>query len=661
MRRSFCTTIALAVAIATAAPAHDANTKREGPGSMTNRPVSPTTPESGSTPDANTAAQVVSTPRGPLTPGPKDPPAPKKPEDPLTAFARLAGEFIYVGFAFSPTAATQAGLHRGIDARTGHEASYDELLDDFSAESIAKQRKFYTAFKDRLKTIRRAELDPQTQVDCDLLDNAARFALYSLDEERFHHTRPQNYMENLGTALFAPMSLEYADKNGRAAHLTARLEKVPAFVDQALLNLTASNEIYRKVALESNEGVVSLVREVGADFVKGTPSEERFAKAATPALAALERFAAFVRDELPKREQIDWRMGSERFAHQWRYYLQVSFTPAEMLEIAERGMRETRDEMLRLAEPLHEKWFPDHDHPRDSTYLNLVVGEVLARIQDEHTTRDRLVQQTLDDAEEITAFIRKNRVLSMTSYPNLKIIPTPEFMRASYGIAGAVFAPALEPQLATFYWVTPIPESWSDDMATGRLREYNRYKMLQLTVHEALPGHNVQGLYANLITPDWRRLLRNVYGNTPYVEGWAVYAEHMMEELGLNGGDPVKMRLVALKAMLRVYANAAIDIRLHTKGMTGEEAVRLMTDYAFQEKPEATGKLQRAQLDYVQLNTYLAGRREWTALRKEVERREGEKFDLARYHDTVLLYGAIPVPKVAELYLAGVKPTAKPL
>jgi hypothetical protein len=258
-------------------------------------------------------------------------------------------------------------------------------------------------------------------------------------------------------------------------------------------------------------------------------------------------------------------------------------------------------------------------------------------------------------------FLREHKVLSITDYPNLKVIPTPEFMRASYGIAGAVFAPALEPNLATFYWVTPIPKEWTEEQAEGRLREYNRYKMLQLTVHESLPGHNVQGIYANRVTPEWRRLLRAVYGNTPYVEGWAVYAEHMMEQMGLNGGDAVKMHLIALKGMLRVYSNAIIDIRLHTKGMTDQQCVDLMIGEGFQERPEAVGKLQRAQLDYVQLNTYLTGLREWESLRKEAEKKEGDKFSLCRYHDTVLLYGAIPVPEVRKLYLAGVAPAAEPI
>ena len=131
-----------------------------------------------------------------------------------------------------------------------------------------------------------------------------------------------------------------------------------------------------------------------------------------------------------------------------------------------------------------------------------------------------------------------------------------------------------------------------------------------------------------------------------------------MEEAGLDGGDATKMRLVSLKAMLRVLTNAIIDIRLHTKNMSGDDAVKMMLEQGFQERPEAVGKLQRAQLDYVQLNTYYAGLREWLALRKEAERKEGKGFNLARYHDTVLLYGPIPVPKVRELYLAGVAPTA---
>src|SRR3989442_12303804 len=105
--------------------------------------------------------------------------------------------------------------------------------------------------------------------------------------------------------------------------------------------------------------------------------------------------------------------------------------------------------------------------------------------------------------------------------------------------------------------------------------------------------------------------------------------------------------------MLRIYTNVIIDIRLHTMGMSGEDAVTLMIRDGFQERPEAEAKLQRAQLDYVQLNTYLAGVQEWTRLRREVGGREGSGFHTGPYHGPGRLDGAIPGPAVARLVLAG--------
>jgi uncharacterized protein (DUF885 family) len=110
--------------------------------------------------------------------------------------------------------------------------------------------------------------------------------------------------------------------------------------------------------------------------------------------------------------------------------------------------------------------------------------------------------------------------------------------------------------------------------------------------------------------------------------------------------------------MLRIYTNVIIDIRLHTRHMPGDSAVAFMMRDAFQERPEAEAKLQRAQLDYVQLNAYFAGVEEWTRLRQDVQRRDGNSFNMCKYHDTVLLYGALPVPIIRRLYMTGVAPTA---
>ena len=576
-------------------------------------------------------------------------------------FPALANEFVFTTLAFSPSGATQQGLHRYTDPRTHRVLILDQMLDDFSPAELSRQRAFYQDFKRRLERLPVGTMDAQTQADYELLQNAIGFGLFSIDQEQFYKWKPQMYSENLGSALFSNMSLEYADKNTRARDLAARLERVPAFIDQAMKNLDASNDVFRRVALESVDGVRDLVKGMGADFVKGTPSESRYMKAQPAAVAALDRYTEFVKNELPKRAQRDWRMGKDRFASKFRYYLEVSGTPEDHLHAADDSMRATRLEMLKLSEPLHKQWFPDHSHPNPGSdeYINTVVGEVMARIGAEHVSRDSLVREGEIDVAMLEKFVRDHRILSLTDFSNLRVIPTPLFMRGIYGVAGAVFAPALEPNLSTFYWVTPIPSSWTEEQAESKMREYNKYKFLTISIHEAVPGHAVQGEYANRVTPEWRRLLRVIYGNTPYIEGWAVYTEHMMEGAGMNAGDPVKMHLTALKGMLRIYMNTIIDVRLHTMNLPGDSAVAMMMREAFQERPEAVAKLQRAQLDYVQLMTYMAGVEEWTNLRRDVEKKEGSRFNQCRYHDRVLLYGPVPVPTVRKLYMVGVAPTAK--
>lgn len=578
----------------------------------------------------------------------------------LSGFSALANEFVFTTLTFSPANATQTGLHHYRDRATGRTLDLDQMLEEYSPAAMAKQRAFYADFRRRLGRLQISSMDPQTQADHGILQNAVSAAFFAMDHERFHTWKPQIYPEILGSALFANMSLEYASRNSRARDLAARLEKTPAFLDQATRNLIASNDVFRRVALESATGVRDLIKGPGAEFVKGTPSEQRYRRAQPAALAAFDRFEAFVKNELPKKQQKDWRMGKENFAAKFKYYLEVSGTPEQLMEAAQDSLRAIRSEMLRLAEPLHGEWFPGHRHAASDReiYTNSIVSEVMQRIGSEHADRDSLVTQAMKDVAMLEKMVVEKRVLSLTDFSNLRVIATPQFMRGIYGVAGAVFAPALQPNLSTFYWVTPIPHEWAAERAESKMREYNKYQMLRLTMHEAMPGHAVQGAYANRVAPEWRRLLRSVYGNTPYVEGWAVYAESVMENAGARGGDPVKMRLNGLKWMARIYMNSVIDVKLHTQKMNGDSAVALMIRDAFQERPEAEAKLQRAQLDYVQLMTYAAGSQEWNALRRDVEKKEGAAFNMCRYHDTVLLYGPVSVPTVRKLYMAGVRPAA---
>ena len=250
------------------------------------------------------------------------------------------------------------------------------------------------------------------------------------------------------------------------------------------------------------------------------------------------------------------------------------------------------------------------------------------------------------DLDEARRFIHAKNLLKLPARDNLQVIDTPEFMRGIYAVGGFSAAPALEPQLGAFYWLTPIPKDWPKARVESKLREYNFYKLKLLTIHEAMPGHYVQFEYANDVQPKARRVLRSVFGNGPYIEGWGQYATEMMLDGGYLDNSP-ELRLTFLKEELRVLANAIIDIRLQTMGMTDQQALDLMMQQTFQEREEATAKLRRAKLSSCQLPTYLVGWRDWSRLRREF------RGPLNEFHQRALQEGAVPLPVLKRLLAGG--------
>jgi uncharacterized protein (DUF885 family) len=215
-------------------------------------------------------------------------------------------------------------------------------------------------------------------------------------------------------------------------------------------------------------------------------------------------------------------------------------------------------------------------------------------------------------------------------------------------VGGFNAAPALEPQLGAFYWVTPIAPDWPKERADSKLREYNFYKLKLLTIHEAMPGHYVQMEAANNVQPPVRRLLRSVFGNGPYIEGWAEFATRAMIDEGYLDHSP-ELALTFAKEELRVLANTILDVRLQMLDMTDQEALDLMEQRTFQEHEEAVEKLQRAKLSSCQLPMYFLGWRGWTQIRNDYQQAHGAAFSLSGFNDRALKEGAAPLPALGKL------------
>jgi uncharacterized protein (DUF885 family) len=563
--------------------------------------------------------------------------------NPSAQLARLSEEFVYTTLAFSPSAATSAGLHEYKGRKL------DDLLDDMSLASLDRQVRFYHDFESRLARLDPKKLPAEDQADATILRDQVALAELDLDQIRSYLHNPTTYVETLGNALFTPLVLEFAPLPERVRHIIARLGQVPLFLDQASTNLVSSPEIWTKVAIEENAGNIELVDKTIREKV---PAELRdaYRRAADPAVAALRKFQDYLEKSLLPR-QADWRLGREWYALKFRYTMETGVDADALLLPASRDLDAVRAHMLELALPLHRQMEPGHGDHRElagDERINKVVGEVLAKIAGRHSTAESYMEDARRDLAEARAFVEQKHLLALPAGGNLQVIPTPEFLRGIYSVGGFNPAPALEPQLGAFYWVTPIPASWPKERVDSKLREYNFYKLKLLTIHEAMPGHYVQFEFANAVEPKSRRLLRAVFGNGPYVEGWAQYAEQTMLDEGFGDHSP-EMALTFAKERLRVIANAILDIRLQTLNMSDQEALDLMEKQAFQEPEEATEKLQRAKLSSCQLPTYYSGWNGWLEVRQEYRRKHGETADLAAFHGAALREGAAPLSRLAGL------------
>jgi uncharacterized protein (DUF885 family) len=554
------------------------------------------------------------------------------------AMSQMRDEFVYQMLAFSPTTATQAGYHQHKGVRL------DGLLDDYGPDALEQQRQFFRQFRERLaKTVQPERLPAEDRADYSLISDVISQQLLELDEIQNWRHNPTVYVEMVGNGLFYPWSLEYAPKAQRYRYIIARLEKIPSVVEQAKKNLASAPEMWTTVALEENDGNIGLIDKT----LRASAPEElkaEYGKAAGAALDALRSLNEYLKTDLAQRPG-EWRLGKEKYAKKSGYVLQTDQTPEQVLAAAEEALKEVREEMFRLSQPLHAKMYPTH---REHADLNRIVGETLAKVAEQHATPDTYFADARRDLRETREFVRSKNLLPLPPRDNLQVIETPEFMRGIYSVGGFVSAPALEPQLGAFYWLTPIPKSWPQARIDSKLREYNLYGLKLLTIHEAMPGHYVQLEYSNNLQPESRRVLRTAYGSGTYVEGWAVYATEMMLDEGYLDGSP-ELRLTFLKQQLRMLANTILDVRLQTMGMTDQAALDLMVKQCFQETEEAAGKLRRAKLSSCQLPTYYVGWRDWKRVRAQFQQTKGTGFQLSEFHRLALTPGAVPLPALARI------------
>ncbi|MGC2402986.1 MAG: DUF885 domain-containing protein [Acidobacteriaceae bacterium] len=561
-------------------------------------------------------------------------------------FLEQANRFLLAGLRYQPVEATQAGYHGEANA------PLDMELDDSSPATIAAQRALLLTGQRCFATIK--VLNPEDAADLVLLRSNIESSLFSLDVLQGYRYRPQDYVEMIGSGLFFPLTSTSGTEEARLTAVVARMEKIPRILEEARQNVKEADPIFIDTALQENEGNLGVIEQIGSMIPAGSPLMGRYTTASKAARAALEGYAAWLKSDLAHRPHtVTWRTGSANYAKIFAFALGPGThqSPDSVLAGAERDLQNVRQQMYAVAVPLHRQWFPEHKNHEDLTgdaLENKVITEVIDRINQDHVAPGELLEKVKAQAGGIRNLILQKDLLTLSDRDNMRIVPTPVFLRGVYSVAGFHPAPLFEPAQEAEYWVTPIDPKTPKEQAESRLEEYNNWMLLYLTMHEALPGHYTQFEHADNLRPVSRRVLRVLLGNNPYIEGWGEYAVKEMEDAGYANHDP-RFVLMVQKIRLRVIANAILDIGLQSRNMTDQEALDLMEKKAFQTQAEAQGKLRRAKLTAGQLITYYVGYHQWIDLRDRLEQEQGGAFSLKRFNDTALDEGPLPIPILQPL------------
>ena len=554
-------------------------------------------------------------------------------------FESLSAQWLADSMRLSPVNATLVGDHR-----------YDAELDDLSASGRAQALTFARDLLDRLERIDASRLSRANHVDYLMLRNQLRADVWNAQTSEAWAWNPLVYTQLAGNSLHLLMAREFAPLPGRLRSAAARMEKLPRLYAQARENLDPSRvpRIHAEIASVQNAGVLSIIDELIVPAAGALDAGDRARLDA--AIAGLRKAVAeqqtWIDSVLVPGARGDFRVGAQRFDEKLAFALDSPLPRTEIRRRAEAELARVRAEMVAVSRSIlaaHPGTPLPPRRPGESEERRTIAA-ALALAAAERPGRDGVIREAEAALAETTAFVREKNLLTLPD-TTLKIVPLPPFQR---GVSLATCDPPgpLEKHLPTFYSVSPIPDDWTAEQVDSYLREYNTRSVRELTIHEAMPGHFVQMWHANRYASP----LRAVLWSGPFVEGWAWYTQNVMVDVGYRADDPL-FRLVHLKWLLRGISNAIVDQMVHVDGASRDETVRFLIDETFQEEREAAGKWTRAQLDAVQLSTYFVGAEEWIALRREVQQREGAQFDLKRYHDAVLSYGAPPVRYARALYL----------
>jgi hypothetical protein len=526
----------------------------------------------------------------------------------VTDWAATERQVIDGFFRFSPTHARYMGDHR-----------FDGVVGDLSKSAI---RARVSEIDRQLSSIGEVQgIDAGQAIDRRALIAQLEAARFELTELRLPFREPMFYAGPSELDISFYLKRPYAPLSDRLAALRRHLRGYGGFLEAARDNL--EERLPRpnlEIALEAIDGQVEYLDGEVRTIARDNPET---IEALDVAVRDTREFAGWLKAKLATADDA-YALGEDNFLRllHLREFVRLD-VPA-----LERMVRADIDRNRAAAEAAAEQIAPGAG-----------VHAAVARLEDDHPTATSIIDDVTAMLGRLRAFLVERDIVSLPSNGRCLVQPTPTY--AAYISAAMDSAGPLE-TVATdsYYWVTVPGADWDAAKSEEWLRYMNYATLEGTSIHEAYPGHYVQGLFERHAASPTRQL----FWTYTTGEGFAHYVEEMMLEIGYST-DPRQLLAQRLEALLR-DCRFLVALGLHCQGMTMPDAIRLFESVGYMSELPATREATRGAWDPMYLN-YTLGKLLILELRKDMQRRPG--YSLKTFHDAFLGCGAMPIPLIREL------------
>jgi uncharacterized protein (DUF885 family) len=507
----------------------------------------------------------------------------------------------------NPIVGTYLGIHTE-DDRLG-DGSRDAVVAELAAEKV------HLAAVEALDP---AGLSATSRVERDLEIHNVRRGIFDTEIVRTWERR-STALDTIGDGLFLLFAQDFAPLEERLASIAARLEAVPAYLDEARTRATVPQvRLWQRLEIETARDLPSFLDEIVAASGSLAGSERRhLERAATTARSAIVDYAGWLEGSLEGGTD-DWSLGRERYDELVGLRAFDGLDADSILAIGEEQLAIHKTARVNAAREI------------DSSVDEMTVVE---RIKEDHPAT---FEEALDSYRDVMVRSRRHlvekRIVTVPDDERIDVVPTPEYLRNVIPFAAYFAPPKFDPKPKGIYIVTP---SVGND--PNAMREHNRSSISNTSIHEAYPGHHLQLAVANR-HPSLTRILTDA---PEFVEGWGMYSELMMREQGFD--DAPNFRLAMATDAIWRACRIILDVRMHRGELSVEEATEFLVGHTSFEGANARAEVNRYTYTPTYQLSYLLGRVLLLQLRADEQRRLGERFDLRGFHDSLLVNGSLPI------------------